>query len=127
MEKCIAGPDLFDDLYTDTDDASVPGIEGLNELIYRNERTKEPDLYGLPSPPPSDEEPSTKKKVTYYLSEKVLVELCDAKAKIKVLVPNAFKAKVSMSRIVDYAVNAILEEFKCIGKDSKLVRDLIEG
>jgi hypothetical protein len=45
----------------------------------------------------------------------VLVELCEAKARIKVLVPSELRAKVSMSRIVDYAVGAILEEFNQIG------------
>ena len=53
------------------------------------------------------------------------MELSDAKAKIKVLVPSKLKSKVSMSRIVDYAVNAILEEFNKIGKKSALVEKII--
>ena len=63
-----------------------------------------------------------KKKVTYYLSEKVVVELSEAKARIKVSVPQQLKTKVSMSRIVDYAVGAILDEFNQIGEKSDLMR-----
>jgi hypothetical protein len=60
------------------------------------------------------------------LSEKVLVELYDAKAKIKVLVPKDFKSKVSMSKIVDYAVKAIVDEFKEVGIDNALVQQILK-
>ena len=65
--------------------------------------------------------------MTYYLSEKVVVELCEAKAKIRVMVPTGLKTKVSMSRIVDYAVNAILDEFNTIGNNSELVKSIMAG
>ncbi len=66
-----------------------------------------------------------KKKATYYLSEKVLVELCEAKARIKVQVPSELRTKVSMSRIVDYAVGAILAEFNRIGNKSDLMQQFL--
>ena len=70
-------------------------------------------------------EDNRKKKATYYLSEKVLVELCEAKARIRVLVPSGLKAKVSMSRIVNYAVGAILEEFNLVGHKSDLMQQFL--
>ena len=69
----------------------------------------------------------TKRKVTYYLSEKVVVELCEAKAKIRVMVSPDLKKKVSMSRIVDYAVDAILDEFNAVGEKCELVKRIMAG
>ena len=68
-----------------------------------------------------------KKKATYYLSEQVLVELGEAKARIKVLVPSKLKTKVSMSKIVDYAVGAILKEFNVSGYKSDLMQEFLTG
>ena len=118
---------IFDELYQNTDAEPFQGLDGLSELIYQTEKTE------LPSGPDGEDnlipfpprQPPAKKKVTYYLSEKVVVELCEAKAKIRVMVPPNFKRKVSMSRIVDYAVHAILDEFKTIGTDSDLVQSLM--
>jgi hypothetical protein len=118
---------IFDDLYRDSETESIPGLEGLTELIYQTNPSSTPQATETDqnAAPNRQNSRSSKKKVSYYLSEKVLVELSDAKAKIKVLVPSKLKSKVSMSRIVDYAVNAILEEFNKIGKKSALVEKII--
>jgi hypothetical protein len=118
---------IFDELYTDTKTEAIEGVDGLSELIYQTER-KAPLVDEMIEnnliPYPLMQRPA-KKKVTYYLSEKVVVELCEAKAKIRVMVPTGMKARVSMSRIVDYAVNAILDEFNTIGENSGLVRRIM--
>ena len=110
---------IFDELYRDTETEPIQGLDGLSQIIYQTE------------PPAPTQYPvqgrSPKKKVTYYLSEKVVVELCEAKAKIRVMVPQRLKKQVSMSRIVDYAVDAILDEFNAIGKKSELVKRIMAG
>ena len=125
MEKRKETGDIFDDLFMDSPEESIPGLKGLTELIYRNDRSSKERAEKQNFSQPNTENRSAKKKVTYYLSEKVLVELCDAKAKIKVMVPRGMKSRVSMSRIVDYAVNAILEEFNTVGKKSDLVKNIL--
>jgi hypothetical protein len=118
---------IFDDLYRNSETESIQGLDGLSELIYQTDPS--PARQAVSGDGDSSynltERKASKKKVTYYLSKKVLVELCEAKARIKVLVPSNFKSKVSMSRIVDYAVDAILEEFNTIGEKSSLVEKII--
>ena len=120
---------IFDDLYRNSETDAIQGLEGLTELIYQTDpsSTRQAAEKGQNTAQNRQNSKPSKKKATYYLSEKVLVELCDAKAKIKILVPSNIKSKVSMSRIVDYAVNAILEEFNRIGKKSALVKKIISG
>ena len=112
MDKTMEIGDIFDDLFKESPEESDPGLKGLQKLIYRKKRSSNATTVKQNVNQQAPEDRSAKKKVTYYLSEKVLVELFDAKAKIKVMVPRNTKSRVSMSRIVDYAVNAILEEFK---------------
>ena len=120
---------IFDELYQDTETGSIQGVDGLSELIYQTEPASPPQ-HG-----PAGHHPiryrmngkQTKRKVTYYLSEKVVVELCEAKAKIRVMVSPDLKKKVSMSRIVDYAVDAILDEFNAVGEKCELVKRIMAG
>ncbi|RJQ56458.1 MAG: hypothetical protein C4530_14565 [Desulfobacteraceae bacterium] len=121
---CVEKRSVFDDLFEESGADSFPELEGLREFVYRGSPNDE-------SARSMKEEgrngnPAGKKKATYYLSEKVLVELFDAKAKIRILVPPSLKSKVSMSRIVDYAVGAILEEFNSAGRRSDLFQQIIE-
>lgn len=120
---------IFDELYTDKETEVILGVDSLSELIYQTERRSPPqdEIGGNNLVPYPLVRGTSKKKVTYYLSEKVVVELCDVKAKIRVMVPAGLKAKVSMSRIVDYAVNAILDELNTIGKNSELVKTIMAG
>ena len=120
---------IFDELYTDKETGTIQGVDGLSELIYQTERKapQQDEIGGKNLIPYPLMRRTSKKKVTYYLSEKVVVELCEAKAKIRVMVPTGLKTKVSMSRIVDYAVNAILDEFNTIGNNSELVKSIMAG
>lgn len=120
---------IFDELYTNKETEVVQGVDDLSELLYQSEKKSPPqDEIGGNHPIHYPLMGRTyTKKVTYYLSEKVVVELCEAKAKIRVKVPAGLKAKVSMSRIVDYAVNAILDEFNSIRKNRELVKTIMAG
>ena len=120
--------DVLAELLNDPETEPRPEQAELIRLIYRRgskevgiERAHSPgSIQGSRNP-----EDNRKKKATYYLSEKVLVELCEAKARIRVQVPSELRAKVSMSRIVDYAVGAILEEFNLIGNKSDLMHQFL--
>ena len=97
------------ELLNDPETEAQPEQAELIRLIYRRgprevgiERAYSPGSIQDSRNP----EGNRKKKATYYLSKKVLVELCEAKARIKVQVPSELRAKVSMSRIVDYAWNS---------------------
>jgi len=120
--------DVLAELLNDPETEPRPEQAELIRLIYRSgskevgiEREQLPGSIQDSSNP----EDKRKKKATYYLSEKVLVELCEAKARIRVQVPSELRAKVSMSRIVDYAVGAILEEFNLIGNKSDLMQQFL--
>ena len=126
MERRKKTGDILNELFMDSPEESVPGLKGLTELVYRNDQSSKERAEKQNFSQPDTESGFAKKKVAYYLSEKVLVELSDAKAKIKVMVPRGMKSRVSMSRIVDYAVNAILEEFKTVGQKSDLVKNILE-
>jgi hypothetical protein len=116
---------VFDDLFEESGADSFPELEGLREFVYRGSPNDE-SARSMKEAEGRNGNPAGKKKATYYLSEKVLVELFDAKAKIRILVPPSLKSKVSMSRIVDYAVSAILEEFNSAGRRSDLFQQIIE-
>jgi hypothetical protein len=116
------------ELLNDPETEAQPEQAELIRLIYRRgPREVGIERAHLPGSIQDSKDPegNRKKKATYYLSEKVLVELCEAKARIKVQVPSELRAKVSMSRIVDYAVGAILEEFNLIGNKSDLMHQFL--
>ena len=120
--------DVLAELLNDPETEPRPEQAELIRLIYRS-GSKEVGIERGHSPGSIQDsrnpEDNRKKKAAYYLSKKVLVELCDAKARIKVVVPSELKAKVSMSRIVNYAVGAILEEFELIGNKSDLMQQFL--
>lgn len=125
MNSANQTADILDRILTDVPNEQIPGLSELSEFIYQRDRPASPILREVKSDIPSRPVKPLKKKVTYYLSKKVCVELSEAKAKIKVQVPPNLKRKVSMSRIVDYAVKAILDEFNQGGKDSPLVKEIL--
>ena len=119
--------DILDRLLADVPNETIPGLSELSEFIYQRNRPTSPILREVNNDVPSRPVEPAKKKVTYYLSRKVCVELSEAKARIKVQVPPNLKRKVSMSRIVDYAVKAILDEFNQGGAESPLVKGILKN
>ena len=121
--------DVLAELFSEPETDPQPEQAELIRLIYRR-GTKE---VGIERSQPSGSIPSSKnsighirkKKATYYLSEKLVVELCDGKARIKMQVPSELKEKVSMSRIVDHAIGAILKEFNQAGNKSDLMHQFL--
>ena len=126
MMKCAnQTADIMDRIFTDMPKEKIPGLSELSEFIYQRDRPTSPILNEVKTNAQSRSVAPEKKKVTYYLSKQVCVELSEANAKIKVQVPQKLKRKVSMSRIVDFAIKAILDEFNQGGADSSLVREIL--
>ena len=126
MMKCAnQTADIMDRILKDIPIETIPGLSELSDFIYQRDRPTCPILTEVNGSDRSRSVTPEKKRVTYYLSKKVCVELSEAKAKIKVHVPSKLKRKVSMSRIVDYAIKAILDEFKQGGPDSPLVKEIL--
>jgi hypothetical protein len=68
----------------------------------------------------------TKRKTTHYLTEEVFENLDSAKKKIRTIVPEDLRTRVSKTQIVNRALMLILEEFETKGKNSKLVNYLLK-
>lgn len=120
--------DIFDDIFNGSEEASIPGIEDFTELLYRKGKpsTKANAKKSVRAPKQERKEIRlAKKKVTYYIPENIFVELGEAKAKIKVMVPKKLKSRVSMSRIVELALNSIFKELGTKGQKSSLVKDIL--
>ena len=120
--------DVLAELFNDPETEPQPEQAELIRLIYRR-GSKEVGVERSQSAGSiQDSKYSTgnrKKKATYYLSEKLIVELCEGKARIKVQVPSELKAKVSISRIVDNAIGAILNEYNQVGNKSDLMHQFL--
>ncbi len=121
--------DIFDDLLKGSEEDSIPGVEDLTELLYRRRgqpSTEASTKKSVRAPEQKRKEKTpAKKKVTYYIPEKISVELGEAKAKIKVMVPKELKSRVSMSRIVELALNSIFNELETKGQKSSLVKNIL--
>lgn len=76
-------------------------IKELDCLIYKNDPNVEDDL-------PEDRNT----KIWQASKDNVSVQVWEGKAKIKVKVSPGKKENISMKRIADIAMNAILEELK---------------
>ncbi len=120
--------DTFDDLLKGSGEDSTPGVKDLTELLYnRGQPSTEASTKKSVRTPKQKRKEKTpaKKKVTYYIPEKISVELSEAKAKIKVMVPNELKSRVSMSKIVELALNSIFNELETKGQKSSLVKNIL--
>ncbi|MCF6246879.1 MAG: hypothetical protein L3J69_05905 [Desulfobacula sp.] len=75
-------------------------IDQLDCLIYKKDNTSE-----------NDKPKKQEKKVWQTSKENVTVQVWEGKAKIKVKVSPGKNKQISMKRIANVAMNAILEEF----------------
>ena len=93
--------DIMDNILVDNGDEFASRVEELNCLIYKN---------GHEFGDENSEEGTG--KVWQASKDNVSVQVWESKAKIKVKVSFLNKKIISMKRIADVAVNAILEELK---------------
>ncbi len=90
---------ILDNILTDSGDELSSRAEELNCLIYKSE-----------SKPQDKIEIDKDKKVVQISKKNVLANVWEDKSKIKVRVSVKGNKKLSMKRIAEIAVNAILEE-----------------
>lgn len=116
---------------------TIPGLEELTTLI---ERYSTPLLSRDPLPPSPRKKTAagdrngrqethkgpTKKKTTHYLTKNVYRELDEAKQFLQGLLPPGSKLLASKSKIVNYALQALLEDFEAKGNESELVKKLLK-
>ncbi len=67
-----------------------------------------------------------KKKTTHYLTNEVFRELDDANNFLRGLLPPGSKLLTTKSKIVNYAVKMLLDDFESKGDQSKLVKKLFK-
>ena len=107
--------DILADLFKESAGDSSIGLEKLRELIYRK-RPSTGIIAELENregfPQNNIRNTRLKKKLSHSISKRIVVENGAPTVKIKIVVPTAIKHHISMSRIVDYAIESFLEELK---------------
>ncbi|MEW5909469.1 MAG: hypothetical protein AB1659_06705, partial [Thermodesulfobacteriota bacterium] len=115
--------DILKEILSGPQNETVLGLEELRRLIYQvsiPEKTPvTPARKG-----PSEKPRSKKKKTTHYLSEQTFINLEEVKQKLKLMLPDDKKTKVSKSRIVNDALELILKEFVAKGEESFLMKKI---
>ena len=107
--------DILADLFKESTGESPRGLEKLSELTYR----KQPST-GIIDESENREgitrkyeiKPKLKRELSYSISKCKVVEDGAPKVKVKIVVPKTIEHHVSMSRIVDHAIESFLEELK---------------
>ncbi len=93
--------DIMDDVLVGHGEEFAARVKELDCLIYRNDSSMEDEI--------SEDQGG---KIWQTLKENVSVQVWESKAKIKVTVSPGKKENISMKRIANIAMNAILEELK---------------
>ncbi len=93
--------DVMDRILEGHDDDFLARIQELDCLIYRNDSDIKGEILE-----------DQGEKIWQASKENLSVQVWEGKAKIKVKVPSGRKENISMKRIANIAVNAILEELK---------------
>jgi len=135
---------ILNDILNDSQTGAIRGLDELNDLIHQpigaggggkkkkvkgGSRRKRAKVVSVTAQSPTatsqEKGEDSKKKTTHYLSQKVFDDLGEAKQMISDYLPTGKKLKASKSKIVDTAVKILLEEFETKGKDSTLVKRIL--
>ena len=103
--------DILADLFKESAGDSASGLEELSELTYRKRpssaiKAKFENRQGFPQK--NKRKTQLKGKLSYSISKNKVVDHYEAK--VKIMLPTEIKYHVSMSRIVDYAIQSFLKE-----------------
>ncbi|MCP4020386.1 MAG: hypothetical protein GY729_00970 [Desulfobacteraceae bacterium] len=93
--------DIMDSILSGTDEGLSNQADELDCLIYKTGKDFEDEI-------PS----STDEQIWQVSKENVTVQVWESKAKIRLKVSTGKKGNISMKRIANIAVDAILEELK---------------
>ncbi len=119
--------DILDDILSHEPEDDLPpmGIEGLNRIITQYADLPE-EGQDLTEKRKAAKAPA-KKKATHYISCKTVQDLAEARDRIRALVPESLKTKISKSRIVNHALSMTLKEFEAKGEESALMKKIVQG
>jgi hypothetical protein len=117
-------------------DKSPEGIVSKKELNAVNKIVEGSSLSGTPviikskraktNAIASKKDAEPKIKATHYLLKEISENLDTAQIAIRSYVPKKFHSRVSKSHIVNQALAMLLQEFKLKGKDSRLMRTILQ-
>ncbi|MCJ7603468.1 MAG: hypothetical protein MUO63_18460 [Desulfobulbaceae bacterium] len=112
---------------------AIPGLDELTMLLERYSRPliKEEKVPPSPHSPAiqskrKKEKSSGKTKSTHYLTREVFKELDVANNFLRGLLPAGSKLLTTKSKIVNYAVKMLLDDFDSKGEESELVKKLLK-
>lgn len=123
MEKQEQKPDILKEILSGPQSESTLGLEELKQLIYQISPAEKPASKPARLKASEIQKPK-KKKTTHYLSEDIFINLGEVKEKLRQMLPEEKKTKVSKSRIVNHALEMILKEFVAKGEESFLVKKI---
>jgi len=89
------------------------------KINNRPKRTKEVSTAGKKNQ-------NTKRKKTHYLSQEISENLDRAQMTIRSLVPEDLRSRISKSHIVNQSLAVVLQEFEAKGKNSRLIRTIMQ-
>lgn len=131
--------DILEELLRGSQFDNIPGLEGLNDLVRRcaypdglsdgNKKLKAVQLHAkkiTKKIKAGSGQSKTHRKTTHYLSSTIFETLDLTTERIKDLVSESFEGRISKSRIVNHALQLILNDFNKRGVDSALVKQLLE-
>ena len=105
--------DILGDLFRSSTNESPEGLEKLRELAYRKRPSTdiitESENYGEHQQK-FEEKTQLKKELSCSISKRKVFEEGAPKVKIKIVIPKRIEHQISMSKIVDYAVESFMEE-----------------
>ena len=93
--------DIIDNILTDLGEEFAARVEDLDRLVYRNDLSLEDEII-------EDRDD----KIWRILKEDASVKVWEGGGKVRVKVSSRGRKNISMKKIVDIAVNAILAELK---------------
>ncbi|MDA8165390.1 MAG: hypothetical protein M0017_10225 [Desulfobacteraceae bacterium] len=114
--------DILGEVLTGADAESFPGLAELSSLLVRPEMPAMPQDAAGPG-----KTPQRKRKVTHYLSWDISETLDRILPRVRELVPEKARKRVSKSRLVDSSLRLLLREFEEKGKESLLVRQYLHN
>lgn len=125
-EKKSPPRNILSDILSDTPGGINRNIEELNKLIHCTPALG-PAKKAKKSEGAAPVRKAKKRKMTHYLTEEVFDHLGTVKSVMKDFLPSDLKSKATKSRIVDYAVKMVLEEFGEKGENSPLIEKILHS
>ena len=121
--------DLLDDKITDGI-VSKKELYSLNKLIFTTQQVTPDQKKQEKNPKKASlrkNKKATDKKTVLYLSREVFDNLDNVSNELKTIVPENLHPRITRSQIVNQALTLILREYKKKGKNSRLVRSIMQN